>query len=149
MSQAAKTEPTVFSYERPDLGGRAKRLVVLGRTDISIGAVQLVDRGGENNLHSHSHLDGYWFVLEGRVRFYTTGDEVIADLGRYEGVLIPRGYPYWFESSGDVPLELLQFEASALGPGADITKDRVDHEPLKQVTLDLMSDRVAGRNAEG
>jgi mannose-6-phosphate isomerase-like protein (cupin superfamily) len=131
---------TVFRYDRPELGGRSKRIVVLGRTDISIGCVQVVADGGENNLHSHATLDGYWFVLAGRARFYTTGDELIADVGRHEGVLVPRGYPYWFESSGDVPLELLQFEASSAGPGGDLRHDRIDHEPQKRATIDLAGD---------
>lgn len=134
----------VFKYERPELNGRSKKVVILGRTDISVGAVQLLSHGGENNLHSHQYLDGYWFVLSGRVRFYTTDDEVVADLGQYEGVLIPRGYPYWFESSSDEPLELLQFEASVKGPGYDITQDRVDHEPLKQATIDMARDAQLG-----
>ncbi|HWL45236.1 MAG TPA: cupin domain-containing protein [Ilumatobacter sp.] len=154
MNATSATEPAtpeakVFRYVRPELNGRSKKVTILGRTDISVAAVQRVSEGGENNLHSHATLDGYWFVLEGRVKFYTTHDELVADLGKYEGILIPRGYPYWFESSGDEDLELLQVEASAAGPGSDMTKDRVDHAPVKQATLDVLTDhgRIPSTNA--
>ena len=38
--------------------------------------------------------------MNGRCRFYGAGGTVIADLGKYEGVLIPRGLIYSFESPG-------------------------------------------------
>jgi mannose-6-phosphate isomerase-like protein (cupin superfamily) len=86
-------------------------LTRLIRTDIMIGQVQLMRHGGEERLHSHAHLDGLWMVLNGRCRFYGEGDALLADLGKHEGVLIPRGFKYWFESVGDEELELLQVEA--------------------------------------
>lgn len=127
MSKPAET----FSFAKPELGEKSKRVRLLARTDIAICATQVVREGGENNLHSHTHLDGFWLVLEGRARFYTTDDELVADLGPHEGVLIPRGFQYWFESSGDVDLQLLQFEASARRLGDDIAADRVDHQPRR------------------
>ena len=103
----------VFRYEKPDIpDGRGKVGVLLGRTDIAFACVQhLRPTGGERTLHSHARTDGYWMVLSGRVRFYTTDDELIADLGPLEGVVVPRNYPYWFEAAG-VESELLQFEAN-------------------------------------
>jgi mannose-6-phosphate isomerase-like protein (cupin superfamily) len=121
----------VMRYERPELEeGQPKAVKMLGRTDRAFFAVQLVKEGGENNLHSHAHVDGFWFVLSGRARFYTTDDELLGDFGPLEGVVIPRGYPYWFESAGDEPLELLQFEASDEAFGQP-NEDRVDHAPQK------------------
>jgi mannose-6-phosphate isomerase-like protein (cupin superfamily) len=32
----------------------------------------------DTGLHSHENLDGFWFVLSGRARFYTTGDKALA-----------------------------------------------------------------------
>ena len=58
---------------------------------------------GENNLHSHSGSDGFWFVLEGSVNWYGDGDEFIAKLDKHDGILVPRGTPYWFEQTGDIP----------------------------------------------
>jgi mannose-6-phosphate isomerase-like protein (cupin superfamily) len=124
-------DATVMRYKRPTLReGQPKAVKMLGRTDRAFFAVQLVNEGGENNLHSHAHVDGFWFVLSGRARFYTTDDELLGDFGPLEGVVIPRGYPYWFESASDEPLELLQFEASDTVFGQP-NEDRVDHAPQK------------------
>jgi len=121
----------VISYERPQLDGdHPKAVKVLARTDWAFCAIQVVREGGENNLHSHKHLDGFWLVLKGRARFYTTDDELLGDFGPLEGMLIPRGYPYWFESSGDEELEILQFEASD-APFGEPNADRVDHTAPK------------------
>jgi mannose-6-phosphate isomerase-like protein (cupin superfamily) len=122
---------TVFKYTTPDFGDKNKRVVMLAKTPNAICAVQAVAKGGENNLHHHKYFDGFWFVLKGAARFYTTDDEVVAELGEHEGILVPHHYPYWFESCGDVPLEIMQFE-SAGQPVADIRGDRVDLEPRKQ-----------------
>ncbi len=121
----------LITYERPTLKeGQPKAVRMLARSDRAFFAIQLVRDGGENNLHSHEHVDGFWFVLKGRARFYTTEDEVLGDFGPLEGVLVPRGFPYWFESCGDEELEVLQFEASDVELGQPNT-DRVDHAPRK------------------
>jgi mannose-6-phosphate isomerase-like protein (cupin superfamily) len=73
--------------------------------------VQVVKSGGENNLHSHTGEDAFWFVLNGRVKFYGEGDKVIADLQKGQGFLIPRGFNYWFESASDEPLEVIRVGA--------------------------------------
>jgi mannose-6-phosphate isomerase-like protein (cupin superfamily) len=72
-------------------------------------------------------MDGVWLVIEGRVRFYTVADKLVAELGKHEGILIPRGYKYWFESVGKEPLHILQFES--IPGGGQIRTDR--HAPQK------------------
>lgn len=123
----SKTQPTVFKYERPETD-KAKAFVRFFRGDIMRASVQVVNEGGENNLHAHPSTDGFWMVLGGRARFYGEGDAVIADLGVNEGVHIPRGFEYWFASSSEAPLEILHVTASV--PGAE-GGDRVDLEALK------------------
>jgi mannose-6-phosphate isomerase-like protein (cupin superfamily) len=122
--------PTVFKNSPVELRN-GKGVSVLCRTDRMFAAVQTLQNGGENNLHSHAHLDGVWFVLRGKVRFYTTDDDVVAELGPQEGILIPRGYKYWFESMGDEELQLLQVEASDVPVPTlrDVAADRIDHSP--------------------
>ncbi len=100
----------VVRYTKPPRS-RSRHVKHLARTDTMMANVQFISEGGESSLHAHPNMDGFWFVLRGRVRFYTTDDVVVADLGPHEAVLIPRDYPYWFESSGDEDLELLQVEA--------------------------------------
>jgi mannose-6-phosphate isomerase-like protein (cupin superfamily) len=130
---------TLFRNEEVTLK-RGKNVQVLCRTDRLFGAIQTLQHGGENNLHSHAHLDGVWFVLSGHVRFYTTDNEVVADLGPHEGILIPRGYKYWFEAIGDEQLQILQLEASDIPVPTmkDLAADRTDYEAATDhvVTID-------------
>lgn len=127
------TKPVTFKYERPATLEKSKTIVWLCRTDRMVCDVQVLRDGGETNLHSHTHLDGFWFVLSGRARFYGEGDTVIGDLGPKEGILLPRGSKYWFESASDEPLELLQVEAAdkPFTSQQDLITDRVDYTPAK------------------
>jgi mannose-6-phosphate isomerase-like protein (cupin superfamily) len=79
--------------------------------------MQLVKQGGENALHSHTQSDGFFIVLEGAVKFYGESDVLLAELGKQEGIVIPHGFKYWFESSGAEPLQILHVGAKA--PGID------------------------------
>lgn len=105
-----------FSYQCPDdTQGRAKRIVHLARAGVLDLHVQIVDQGGANNLHMHTHCDEAFLVLEGRVRFYGENDVVIAECGALEGVVIPAEAPYWFESISESPLQILRIGGTHLG----------------------------------
>ena len=118
---------TLFSYRKPETLKGGKAIVQLAESDIIRGRVQIVREGGENNLHSHTGMDGFWMVLRGRVKFYGPGDELLAELSQHEGILLPRGTEYWFESSGDEDLELLQMAAFEKG----VKVQRIDKAPQK------------------
>ena len=66
-------------------------------------------------------------VLRGRARYYGPGDEVLGEFGVHEGIVMPRGAQYWFESVGGEELELLQVVAF----DRDVKNERVDVEPRK------------------
>lgn len=125
--QLAPGSYQLFSYRKPETLKGGKAIVQLAQSDIIRGRVQIVREGGENNLHSHNGMDGFWLVLRGRVKFYGPGDELIAELSQHEGILLPRGTQYWFESSGEEDLELLQMAAFEKG----VKVERVDVEPQK------------------
>jgi mannose-6-phosphate isomerase-like protein (cupin superfamily) len=123
LTTATKTAQ-VFRYEKPDID-HGKAVILLCKSDILSANMQVVMEGGENNLHSHPANEGFWLVLGGRARFYGENDVLLADLGKNEGILVPRGLKYWFESGSDEPLEVLRVGAQVLG-----AKDtRVDHTP--------------------
>lgn len=136
---AAPRAPQKFAYCKPAGQTSGKGIVSLCQTDIIRGAVQVVREGGDNNLHSHTGMDGFWMVLSGRVRFYGPGDEVLGEFGRHEGIVMPRGAQYWFESCGDEELELLQVVAF----DRDVKNERVDVNPQK-FDVDAV-DRFDGR----
>ena len=128
----APTAPKPVRYRRPADLQRSKTIVALGKTDLVRAVVQVVRDGGETNLHAHTGMDLFYFVLAGRARFYGPGDVVIGEFAAHEGVIIPRGSAYWFESCGDVALELLQI--GSFDPGTD--NRRVDHQARTRVLED-------------
>ena len=116
-----------FSYQRPD-NDRPKNLTVLCKTDRLSADIQLVKEGGENKLHSHTVSDGFFMVMQGAVKFYGEGDVLLAELGVQEGIVMPHGFKYWFESSGTGPLEILHVAGSdpnvedmRIGPSRETT----------------------------
>jgi mannose-6-phosphate isomerase-like protein (cupin superfamily) len=127
MEQEAK----IFKYQTPDFQG-VKKSMLLCNSDLMKVMVQVVKEGGENNLHSHTGDDAFWFVLRGAVRFYGEGDKLIGEFKRQEGILIPRGFQYWFESASAEPLEILRVTAK----DQNVENKRVNHTPLKDWQLE-------------
>lgn len=112
-----------FSYEKPETG-EPKEIARLCETDLLKADIQVVREDGANNMHAHTGNDGFWFVLDGAARFYGDGDEVLAEPQANEGILIPRGLKYWFESIGEDDLEIVHVAAFS-----DTVEDhRIDHE---------------------
>lgn len=124
-------EPKVFKYQSPEFDGVKKSMLVCN-SDLMRVIVQVVKNGGENNLHSHTGEDAFWLVLKGAVKFYGKGDKVIGELKPNEGILIPRGFNYWFESASDEPLEILRVSAR----DQSTENKRVNYTPLKPWQLD-------------
>lgn len=118
------TQPIAFKYTKPEIT-KDKTIARLCRSDIMYASVQVIARGGENNMHAHSAQDGFWMVMKGRAKFYGEGDVLIAELGPNEGVLIPRDVQYWFESSSSEILEILQVESI----DKTIKNRRIDYQP--------------------
>lgn len=132
---APTLEATQFRIDTDLPEGMPKKVTLLTRTDRVVAAVQVIRNGGENNLHSHKHLDGVWTVLSGRAKFYGPGDVLMADLGPLEGILVPRNVQYWFESGDpDEVLVIHQVEAADIEMVSiqDLLKDRIDHAPRRQ-----------------
>jgi mannose-6-phosphate isomerase-like protein (cupin superfamily) len=100
-----------YRYNKPEGIGTEKARIELGRGGNIRGVVQVVKEGGENNLHYHTDADSLWMVLKGRVKFYGVDDELLGEYGPHEGIITPAYTRYWFESSGDDELELLQIGA--------------------------------------
>ncbi len=116
MANDVGTTLRTFKYPGPDGEGGRDRGPERGTSypmvtnDICVSTVQVFhQKGGGTNLHYHKNEDGYWLVLGGRAKFYNAEGETVADLGKYEGVFVPRFTRYRFESSDDrEPLEILR-----------------------------------------
>jgi mannose-6-phosphate isomerase-like protein (cupin superfamily) len=123
MAQEAKE----FRHQTPGFEGVKKTWQVCN-SDLMKVQVQVVKSGGENNLHTHTGEDAFWYVITGAVKFYGEGDKLIGEYQKGEGILIPRGYKYWFESAANEPLEILRVTAK----DQNIDNKRVDLSPKKQ-----------------
>src|SRR5579884_4296110 len=119
MENAAVPSPFEVFEVKPELLKQGKTSTRLVRTPHLNSGVQVVADGGETNLHAHSSQDEIWFVLNGQATFYTEGDQVVARLGKHQGLLIPHGAAYWFESSADENLVILRFGAAVPEAGPD------------------------------
>jgi len=102
--------PRVIRYEKPETT-RDRHVVSFGRTDSMMVFMQVLLRAGESRLHAHPNTDAFWWVVRGRAAFYTTDHELLAELDPENGLLIPRGCPYYFNAVGEEHLEILQMES--------------------------------------
>jgi len=95
--------------------------------NLAVGLMRVNKDGGENNLHTHTGDDAFWYVVSGAVKFYGEGDKLIGEYQKGEGILIPRGFKYWFESGSKDPLEILRVTAK----DQMVDNKRVDLSPQK------------------
>ena len=124
-----------------DIKGRPKKSerLITGTDSTLLGlGMQVVLEGGETNRHAHTGQDAAWLVLEGRARFYGKTDNDVFELNPLEGIFIPDGQDYWFESASDKPLKILRM--SARNPQTQ--SKRLNYEDLKSWQTHLGSDRV-------
>jgi mannose-6-phosphate isomerase-like protein (cupin superfamily) len=118
---------TTYSMKVPLLtSGRTNQ--VLARTDTVEVRAKVYAAGGENALHTHLDEDHTFFVLDGEATFYGP-DEQSMVVGRYEGIMLPAGAYYRFESTGDTNLVLLRIGAD-VPPPAGTTEPRVGIDGL-------------------
>ncbi|NEP43807.1 MAG: cupin domain-containing protein [Okeania sp. SIO2H7] len=82
----------------------------LAKTDLMSVRIKCYAQGGENVLHSHPGDDHTFVILAGKARFFGKDGEV-GVFSRNQGILVPRGGFYKFQSCGDEPLVMLRIGA--------------------------------------
>ena len=105
---AVETVPKaeVFSLRTPLLSeGRSGAKVAA--TDLLTIRVKVYAEGGENGLHTHTDEDHAFVILEGQATFYDQDDNPTV-VNKNEGIMLPRGAYYYFQSTGDTNLVLLR-----------------------------------------
>ena len=117
---AAEAMIVNFGFQKPaiDIPAGKKAHVKLAGTNSCRASVQVLNRGGENNLHYHPNMDGIWMVLKGRLRWYGAHDKVMGEFGPMEGIVQPENSRYWFESIGDEEAWLVQIGGYPKGKAA-------------------------------
>jgi mannose-6-phosphate isomerase-like protein (cupin superfamily) len=103
--------PTFFKLEaRLPLDGRANLPMA---TSANMWVVlKTYASGGENELHAHPNEDHTFVILQGAARFFGPGGEEKV-IGAGEGVLLPRGTFYWFQTTSVEPMVLLRVGSSS------------------------------------
>lgn len=136
MSEIKQMERFEFELPERESLHKGKGHRRLARTDLVRAEIQVVYEGGETNLHSHSGNDGFWYVLGGSAIFYSDEDTIFAELGPNEGVLVPRGTPYWFKKGeGDEPLQIMHVAAQA--QDTKDTRTNYNARTEREVTVEL------------
>lgn len=131
MTTSIETKAPFRIFEvKPQLLESGKTSRNLARGEVLSLTVQVVADGGETNLHAHAGNEAIWLVLNGRATFYTTGNEVVGTIGRYQAMFIPHGTPYWFESSSPENLVILRIGARVPG----VQDQRIDYSERRWAT---------------
>ncbi len=121
MATRSIPKAQTFDIKVPLLSdGRSDR--VLARTETVQIRGKVYAQGGENTLHAHTRQDHTFFILGGQATFHDE-EENITVLGKNEGILLPAGAYYWFQSTGDENLVLLRFAGKM---DETLGDDRVD-----------------------
>jgi mannose-6-phosphate isomerase-like protein (cupin superfamily) len=133
MAVDAAPKAQVFSLKTPLLSSGRTNLEVAA-TDLLKLRVKVYAEGGENGLHTHQDEDHAFVILQGQATFHDEQDQVTV-VNRYEGILLPRGAFYRFQSTGDENLVLLRMGAGRkpegefrVGPnGRALTREENKH----------------------
>ena len=138
-------KPTFFSLRAQmlDAGNTEEPLAVGDHLWVKI---KVYAKGGENKLHAHPHQDHSFIVLDGRARFHgPRGEE--RELGRNDGIMLPAGTYYWFETISEEPLVILRLGATT-GDGHPDARTMDDGETkIRRGRADtFISDDVAYRD---
>lgn len=129
LEAESKIHSFAFAPPKIEIGTAKKKVhIKLAGTNSFRASIQILHKGGENNLHYHPNMDLIYMVMKGRIKFYGPGDKVIGDYGPNEGLLLPENSRYWFESVGDEEAWLMQIAGFPKGIGA---YKRVAIEPPK------------------
>ncbi len=104
-------EPTFFKL-RAQLLKEGRSIQPLAETENLWTWIKVYATGGENTLHAHTKEDHMFIVLSGEGTFWgPNGEEKV--LTRNDGLMLPAGTFYHFNSSGDEPLVLLRVGSRA------------------------------------
>jgi mannose-6-phosphate isomerase-like protein (cupin superfamily) len=126
LGQAPADRLSTFRYAVPEGRDFPKKSMRLAKRGLLSVAVQVINAGGETNMHAHTGEDEAWLVIGGRARFHGGDGEPPVELGPREGIVVPAGVPYWFESASAEQLEIVRMAAGVPG----VRDERVNYQPL-------------------
>ena len=106
----AKPKGQVVTLRTPLISnGRTTNFIARG--DLLSVAVKVYAEGGENALHAHTSNEHIHMVLDGQATFYDD-DGIATVVNKYEGMYLPMGALYYFQSTGDTNLVMMSCYAA-------------------------------------
>ncbi len=125
-----KPQTKLFSLRTPYMKqGRITQLVA--ETENMWIHTKVNYEGGENEIHTHLDEDHSFIVLEGQMSvFDEKGNEL--KVGKYQGVMIPKGAYYRYLNTGPENLVVIRVGAGIKGKkqGGEDMRVRPDGRPL-------------------
>ena len=118
MVATATSKATVFNLRTPYLK-QGRTTDRRARTDLMTVMVKVYAEGGENGMHCHTTEDHTFIVVEGQATFRVDAEENVKVINKWEGIMLPKGVYYRFESSGNENLVLIRAGATPPGPRGD------------------------------
>jgi quercetin dioxygenase-like cupin family protein len=101
-----------FTARGTPLLAEGATMELLGRAPQLWLHLKVYAEGGENSVHFHAEEDHAFLVLSGRATFVDADGET-TDVEAFDGMLVPRGAPYAFRSTGDENLVMVRVGAGA------------------------------------
>src|SRR5215207_218316 len=131
-----KPQTKLFSLRTPYMKqGRITQLVA--ETENLWIHTKINYEGGENEIHTHLDEDHSFIVLEGQMSvFDEKGNEL--KVGKYQGVMIPKGAYYRYLNTGEGNLVLIRVGAGVKGQkqGGQEMRLGKDGKPLPSGTVE-------------
>ncbi len=108
QTQTDEAQATVFTLKEAPVLSKGRFDRVVAKSDGLVARVKVYAEGGENTLHTHLREDHVFLVLAGQATFRLGKEERQVVVNKDEGVLLPGGAYYWFQSTGDENLVMFR-----------------------------------------
>src|SRR5438093_9857244 len=115
MAAKTRVEAQTFSLRTPLLSEGRTNQEVAGTDQLKL-RVKVYAEGGENGLHAHHDEDHAFVILQGQATFHDETEKTTV-VNKNEGILLPRGSFYYFQSTGYENLVLLRVGAGRKAEG--------------------------------
>ena len=128
MATEITPKAKVFSLRSPLLSSGSTTDLV-AESELSWYHIKVYAQGGENALHMHPNEEHSFVILEGEATFYDV-DEQPTVVTKYQGVLLPKGTLYYFQSTGDTHLVMLRIGTGTRSAPGEDSRLGADGRPL-------------------
>ena len=143
MTTQTRAKAQFFSMRTPLLQ-QGRTTDIVAKTDLLTVTTKVYAAGGENALHAHPTEDHSFIVLQGQATFHTGTDDTVTVANRFEGIMLPAGALYWFNSSGEENLVMVRIGASTdprgMGhrvhpDGVAFPGDVIENNPVERIEI--------------